>query len=272
MNIGVISDLHGSDAWKLLVERAQDLELDQIVFMGDYIDDFDGSDREHIANLRAVMDLEIPGVEIIRLIGNHDAQYFLNQHFPKCSGYRESYAAAVGLIFEENKKKLKFAHQVDNILFTHAGVSGRWINNIDWDTDPLNKVIPNPLTPSYADLLEMLSCVQYGIGELRCIGLIRGGSDPVGGPLWADRRETKAREDQLPGIHQVVGHSMIKEITMYDYPDINASITYADCLRYRKQFLILGTGELEMAHSVLDLTEVPKLISVTQAGFTATPV
>jgi hypothetical protein len=57
---------------------------------------------------------------------------------------------------------------------------------------------------------------------------MRGGFDTIPGPLWADRRELT--NDWLQSIHQVVGHTPVKEcISVFDD---STGIHFIDCLEH----------------------------------------
>jgi hypothetical protein len=49
----------------------------------------------------------------------------------------------------------------------------------------------------------------------------------VGGPVWVDRRMVSQKP--LTGYHQIVGHSKVKDIQVYDFKkDPDTSITFID--------------------------------------------
>ncbi len=110
---------------------------------------------------------------------------------------------------------MKVVHVENDILFSHAGVTNYWLNNVS-TTKNLNEIVPD-------DSLE--------------INYIKGTS-PYGdtisnGPLWV--RPASLRKDYLDGYRQVVGHTAHNKIRSY------GNITICDCLPY--EYLTIIDGE-----------------------------
>ena len=68
-------------------------------------------------------------------------------------------------------------------------------------------------------------------GLLHRAGSIRGGYG-AGGITWADKRELVA--DALEGYHQIVGHTVVREIEEYQFE--NKSMAFIDVLDYQVRF------------------------------------
>lgn len=227
MTILTVSDIHGRSVWK---EINTD-NYDQIVFLGDYIDSYVFDDEVIYNNLIDIIELKRTQPDkIVLLIGNHDAQYI---HFPhyRCSGFRPAAQPALSDVFEKYERLFQIAYQRGAYLFTHAGVTNRWLAHLLENTENNSLTV----TPDY-DLAELLNDVHQRSMSCRNllfeVGPRRGGFDPVGGPIWADRQETKA--DYLVGFHQIVGHTPINEFTTFG--DAVSSITYTDVLQTKPAF------------------------------------
>ena len=227
MNLLVISDLHGRTIWK-----EADLDTpDRIIFLGDYTDSFVETDETIYQNLLDIIQLKKkkPG-KFVLLIGNHDAQYL---HFPhyRCSGFRGWAQPSLSNLFAKHDNLFQVAHQQGAYLFTHAGVTNRWLNRLLKKTG--NETLS--ITPNYnlAGLLNEVHQQSMRFQNLLFeVGPVRGGYDAYSGPVWADRSESKA--DYLPEFHQIVGHTPIKEITTIG--DETGSITYTDVLETKPGF------------------------------------
>jgi hypothetical protein len=127
-------------------------------------------------------------------------------------------------IYNENKNLFKVAHQIDNIIWTHAGISEGWFN--------FNKKIINEVTKKFdcvnlADTFNhMLSMNHIVGGNLHQVSRYRGGLYQFGGITWADKRETYY--DHLKGYKQIVGHTPVDNVETFEL------ITYIDVLSENK--------------------------------------
>ncbi|GAB2594849.1 metallophosphoesterase [Spirosoma areae] len=227
MKLLAISDLHGRTVWKEPDFNA----YDRVIFLGDYTDSYVESDETIYNNLKEIIQIKRrkPN-KFVLLIGNHDGQYL---HFPhyRCSGFREWAQPDLSNLFAKYDALFQVAYQQENYLFTHAGVTTKWLAHVQAKT---GNDMPD-LTPDY-DLAGLLNDLHRQ--PLRVRNLLfevspqRGGYDAFSGPVWADRSETKA--DYLLGFHQVVGHTPIDTFTTVG--NKTSSITYTDVLQTKTAF------------------------------------
>lgn len=227
MKFLTISDLHGRTVWK----EANFDNYDQIIFLGDYTDSYVVDDETIYTNLREIIQLKHDKPDkFVLLIGNHDAQYL---HFPhyRCSGFRAWAQPDLTALFAEHANSFQVAHQEGPYLFTHAGITNKWLARLLAETN--NEALD--ITPDYhlAELLNEIHQREPWFRNLLYeVSPKRGGSNPFSGPIWADRSETKT--DYLAGFHQVVGHTPI-----HDFTTIGGelgSITYTDVLQTKTAF------------------------------------
>lgn len=220
MKIVSVGDVHGRADWKLI--KIEDYDL--IVFVGDYVDSFICTDEQILNNLMDIIQLkkDYPD-KVVLLLGNHDIQYrFLNEY--GCSGFRPSMASSLEHLFKDFKDLFKAAHQVENTIWTHAGMSKGWF---DLNKDTIEEVQKKFETKNLAETLNyMLMMNRNYNGVLHQVGRKRGGRYNFGGITWADRVETK--NDYLEGYHQIVGHTPIERITLFG--DEKDSIRYIDVM------------------------------------------
>jgi hypothetical protein len=195
-----IGDIHGKDVWKQI-----DITLyDKVIFVGDYVDDFDISNEQMVRNLSEIIQLKKGNPEkVILLLGNHDIQYI---HWPdfKCSGFNTDIFQELRKLFLDNINLFKIAHQEKDILWTHAGVSNLWLeaNNL------IDKVKPEWMA---FFLNELYRNKHFDI--LFQVGPRRRGKAICGGPLWADR--TELTPDKIYNeIHQIAGHNRCLDVTI----------------------------------------------------------
>ena len=142
-----------------------------------------------------------------------------------CSRYDRENASAFRALFNINKHLFQYAYQVENHLFTHAGISNGWF---DLFSDNLKTLGLNEDKSNLADVLNIMGNDKLGNRILNSVGYIRGGDCNSGGITWADYSETQ--RDFLIGMHQYVGHSKVKSIHTEIMDKVEGSITYCDVL------------------------------------------
>lgn len=219
MNIMFIPDCHGCDYWKYFPKENCDI----VIFGGDYVDSFDKTDEEIRTNLMEIINYKKDNMDkVILLLGNHDLQYLFSYSSHGCSGFRPKMYPSLHILFQDNKELFQASCQIDDYLFTHAGVTSVW-----W-----NKFIKN-LGEKYESLYKDMSISDIINHEfdrknidLFDVGRIRGGWCKSGGPFWADLTESTAY--MIPNLHQIIGHTPVKEIFTHKWQEGNSSITYCD--------------------------------------------
>ena len=227
-------DIHGFPHWEVLKNEVDN--YDYIVFIGDYVDEYDLSDSKIYINLVNILNFkkDYPD-KVVLLWGNHEIQYlFYNKSKYLCAGYRSSMFLQLFQLFTHNRKHFQLAFQIENYLWTHAGVSHGWYTNrlkkkhvkrngrID-----KNFLNIEPEDKNLADTLNRL--FELNADAIHDISFLRGGRCHVGGPLWAHKTELYSKP--LPGYHQIVGHTAVKDIKHYNhYKGTDTSTTFVDCL------------------------------------------
>lgn len=211
-----IGDLHGDSHWK---EASPD-KYDKIIFIGDYFDDFVNSHNKQLENLLDLIEFKkVHPEKVTLLLGNHDVHYYL-WHTPlfkqvKASGFSSSLLWKAWHRFKEHHTLFQVAHQINNYLWTHAGLSNGSYNMYF-------RSICEDLEGTLADKLNLLFKQLHP--SLFHIGPERGGSSDYGSIFWADQSETEA--DHLLNYHQIVGHTPVNTITKM--AGLNESIVYID--------------------------------------------
>lgn len=214
-----VGDLHGKQDWKVI----DPLKYDKIVFVGDYCDSFTHTNLEISSNLEDIIELKRAYSDKVELLlGNHDIQYMFSYHDFGCSGFRAHAYSGLNFIFNQNKDLFKVAYQIDNIIWTHAGISNGWIKyNQKW-IDETNEAFE---CINLADTLNKMLWSKHN-GCLHQVGERRGGYLQFGGVTWADLKETC--NGFLSGYQQIVGHTPIDRITKFGGEKSN--IRYVDVL------------------------------------------
>lgn len=220
MKITVIGDIHSRPQWTKILRHYPDSDL--YICLGDYVDPYNEGDhyptnKEVVTELQQIIAWKEMDPRVILLLGNHDTHY-LYPHLEPCSRYNRDLASSLGDLYSRHLHLFQFAYQVENHLFTHAGISQSWWERhssqfYQWGFNGLNLATLINEHPEYAGLHE--------------VGTIRGGDFPSGGITWADKHETR---NFLSGYHQYVGHSKVQFVDCQTKNGVEGSITYCDTL------------------------------------------
>ena len=229
----IIPDVHGRKFW----HKAKELinKVDQVVFLGDYLDPYsrEGITFEDALNeFKQILEFkEKYSDKVVLLVGNHDMHY-IKLEFMDCSRLNVYRRVEIHDLFMNNIDKFQLIYEINNYLFSHAGVYLEW-------------------TKKYEITLKELSNFKKFIKErwntLEDVSYERGGWCKVGSCIWADIRESI--QNELPVIFkkQIVGHTQMQE-----NPYITSRIA---CLDVRQCF-ILDTEKDEIKSITEETAEV----------------
>lgn len=244
-----IGDIHGRNCWKnfadikfLLYAEPEAAgfggfvpEYDYYIFLADYVDSFNVTSEKIKENLLEIIRFKkLYPNNVILLWGNHDVEYFLNLPWNKnkinITGFRPEAHFDLYDIFNENYDLFQFAFQIENYLWTHAGVHEGWYKFVFKkhikDIDITNMNIADQLNEAFKYKLECLfDCDWY-----------RGGNKRVGGPLWLDK--ILGSKKPLKGYHQFVGHTATEDFKTFKFKD-NTSITFCDVLAHKEEYYLV---------------------------------
>lgn len=143
LKILVMGDIHGTRNYKQL-----DLDkVDKAIFLGDYFDNWsnDWINENQIEILQEILYLQQSNPsKYIVLWGNHDLQYLdLNEHY---SGKQIHKQYDIHEFLEEHLKEFRLVYQLDNILFSHAGISSIWCEDYQLkDIETINSLLWNKI-------------------------------------------------------------------------------------------------------------------------------
>lgn len=194
-----IGDTHGRDIWKKILDKEK--TFDKWIFVGDYFDSFDINVANQIINFRNIIEFKRNNPDkVITLIGNHDFHY-TSACIDSYSGFNHNTLFNMKSELDNLIKDgtLTVAYQIDNFLFTHAGVTKTWCNENGIDTDDLVNSLNDYLI--YKPIVY-----NFRVGN----NMSPYGDDVTQGPLWV--RPLSLLNDGLDYIH-VVGHTTKKNIT-----------------------------------------------------------
>lgn len=222
-----IGDIHGRNTWKAIYEKEKP---DRMIFIGDYFDSFDITSENQQNNFLDICAFKNSGLcEVIILIGNHDHHYFQSVGQQSTKGYQPIYAVSISFILENNKHLMQMAYMQDNLLFTHAGVTQTFMNDVfgtDWE---ISKIAD--------DLNELW---QYKPQAFCFWGQDHSGDDKCQGPIWVRPRSLIADSGRIARkLIQIVGHTHTDDL------QITGRHIFIDCL-FGGWYLIIENSKFKI--------------------------
>jgi len=250
----VLGDTHGRSTWKLITHQENP---DRVIFIGDYFDSYDISGVEQIHNFKEIIEYKETSftndgtdnqkkTDVIMLIGNHDHHYFPEIGNTGTSGYQQTLAPSISQVIDKNRQHLQMAYQMDEFLFTHAGVSSVFMDNVfgkgEWKTENIATDL-NELFKYKPRTFEFGMAVDMNIA---------GWLDPSGdnkeqSPIWIRPRSLMAanRETLRKQVIQIVGHTGVTTIEGQEKMS-GGRYFLIDCLDISGQYLIIEDGKISV--------------------------
>lgn len=201
----ILPDIHHD--WEVAEEIIANVKHDEVLFLGDYFDDFDDTPEMVKATCKWLCG-SVSKSNRIHLFGNHDVHYAFSYRNMKCAGYTQWKDFIIqDLVSRDVWNKLEWYYILDNTWFvSHAGLH------------ELN--LPEEIRKLHEDRPQFLKAIGEYLNEsiytaLRCAannqpfwifnaGRARGGGQRVGGIVWCDyEREFHP----IKGLNQILGHT-----------------------------------------------------------------
>lgn len=204
ITITIIPDMHGDVHWK----KAMTITSTYYVSLGDWFDSFTVPHDKQIENFKEYVTWVRQDPEHrLTCIGNHDLAYLQSlEKGMNVSGHSAEYHEQIHAILMENIMMFKPIIELYGIVFSHAGVSKRWMANCDININRLCSNYNWVTNPEPLDFQTRNISKKYNYHVL----------DPAGdnifqSPLWI-RPKSLLKNSYFP--FQVVGHSEI----CHDFP------------------------------------------------------
>jgi hypothetical protein len=182
----VVPDVHGRSFWKEIPDD------EEVVFLGDYLDPYPQesiSKEEALKGFKEIIELKKENPDrITLLLGNHDYHYL--RDLKTGSRIDRDHYKDIQDLFLYNKNLFQFYKIVDNVLFSHAGVSSEWLRDLSLEYITVDNCLFN-------DKLNAMMCQ---------VGPERWGYNRYGSIIWRDVREESTL---LPEYFHVFGHTQL---------------------------------------------------------------
>lgn len=244
-----VGDLHCKQEYVLpyVSKLVESQKVDKIVFLGDYVDDWNVPDKYVVRALDAQVawyNEWCNKVGVVNLCGNHDWSYFHKDKYV-ASGHRHDIERSIR--YRLNKLNLQMCCVVDKYLVTHAGVTSEWLDYVGCAEE---NVDAKSLSNSINLLFDMTDT------RLNSCGPSRGGRD-VAGPLWCDAYEDLDNMDGF-GVSQIVGHSPVSCVCCNTNKD--GTVTYVcDTMSMTRQGTPIGNGSMLLLDFESDAVLLPSI-------------
>lgn len=219
--IVVLGDIHGRTLWKDIIDKEQP---DQVIFLGDYLSTHECiSESDQVSNLLEILHFKDHYPETILLRGNHDLQH-LGYYWAECSGYFARVAELMVDLKEEFLAKTQWIHIIGNTIFSHAGISTKWLESNRLTLDGINSLEPSE---------------RFGFSSSNPRDI--HGTSPEQPPTWI--RPTTLVDVMIPGYDQVVGHTPVEQCyNVKDSSDIPHNLWLCDALG-NGSYLVIENNE-----------------------------
>lgn len=210
----ICPDVHGRVFWKECREEIDN--YDKVIFLGDYLDPYNFefiSVETAIENFKEIIEFKKNNMDkVILLLGNHDMPYYSDIYYKfstyHCRHSRE-YHNVISDLFANNHDLFQIAYYYDDVIFTHAGIEHKWLEDyVGCHEKDIDKI---------CDTLNSLVDDEKGLMRLFCITSARGGRDRYGSCIWSDVNDMMWDIDYMHGhessspifkFKQVFGHTI----------------------------------------------------------------
>jgi len=185
------------------------------------------------------------------LVGNHDFHYFPEVGDTGTSGYQTRLAPSIQHVIDSNREHLQMAYQMDEFLFSHAGISSAFLDSVfginGWKTETIVEQI-NELF-KYKPL-----SFQFGMAvSIKKMSFL----DPYGdneeqSPIWIRPRSLMSanRNTLRKQVIQIVGHTQVKKLDIEGAMKAAGGRYYlVDCQGTTGEYLIIQNGELNVGQT-----------------------
>lgn len=228
----LVGDLHltGRIILPIVEEKIKELNCQRVILLGDYTDAWGQTSNVELydAELTYLLDWKVKmvskGIEVITLMGNHDAPYLIDE--PR------NYSVFNKTCFRQTGDKLwelglQVAYKLDDYIVSHAGYA--------WGQEP---------EEWHFKCLSISDIAKISILEAH-VGIARGGRYWVGSPIWADY-ELELKDQPNPHLlKQVVGHSPQLKISLDSSKiSLDSSLVGIDTFTISRSFEFVGNGDL----------------------------
>ena len=136
MKVAVIGDVHGTTKFLECYKKIQenDSDVDKIIVLGDWFDPYIEVDLDTmIERYNEFVNIWKSDSRIISILGNHDiAGYIIYNDCTNRTIKFGTMAKRITAAIESNLSESYLTYKIGDYIFSHAGVSQEWLNDIQY--------------------------------------------------------------------------------------------------------------------------------------------
>lgn len=229
----ILPDIH--HRWQWVESFLDGQEYDEVVFLGDFFDDF-GDDSSITRETALFVKRALYHPKWKLCLGNHDLLYIFaaNLHrtprWMQCSGNSLKKALAIREVLSlKDRDRFYLLVKTQGFILSHAGISEYHFAHPRRGYEDIEEICSRALERAKTGIYDPI------LGA----GLSRGGNEVVGGILWQDWFH-----DFVPisGINQIVGHTVCRLPHENSLPD---SVNWCIDTNSR-HYAVIDNGELSI--------------------------
>ena len=217
MKVAVIGDIHGTTKFLDCYMKIQqnDPNVDKIIVLGDWFDPYDNIDLDiMIERYNEFVDIWKSDDRIISILGNHDiAGYIIeNDCTSRTVRFGKNRQRIIDAI-EPNLPNSYLTYKIGDYMFSHAGVSQFWLDDIKQYTyseinyaDAVMNCKKGWTAEELSDICTFYPCDFSGYGNNKHQSCV-----------WI--RPSALIDGAIDGYNQVVAHTKVKNITKFQMPN-----------------------------------------------------
>lgn len=207
MKVCCIGDIHGTNKFLDCYEQIlkEDNDCEKIIVFGDHFDPYEHfTIDEMIEKYNKFSEISQKDERIISLLGNHDLSYYVISSDKTNRTHRWKGASRITDCIMSNLDKSYMCYRIGDWLFSHAGVSQKWLDFYTrYYSDFSKKILNNHLGWTKNELYTMFKYFENDMSGY--------GNDPYQGCTWI--RPTSLVTCGIEGYNQVVAHTRVDENT-----------------------------------------------------------
>lgn len=209
VKVAAIGDIHGTTKFLECYKNIQenDSDVDKIIVLGDWFDPYDDIDLDTmIERYNEFVKIWKSDNRIISILGNHDiAGYIIVNDFTNRTIRFGKSSQKISDAIEPNLSESYLTYKVGDYMFSHAGVSQEWLNDISGFSkcNYVNDIINCKKGWTTDELSDI--CMFYPFDWSGC------GEHPRQSCVWI--RPHTLINNAIEGYHQVVAHTRLEKIS-----------------------------------------------------------
>ena len=209
MKVAAIGDIHGTtkflDCYKKIQENDPDIE--KIIVLGDWFDPYNDIDFDiMVERYKEFVNIWKSDDRIISILGNHDvAGYIIYNDGTNRTERIGRRRQTITDLIEPNLSESYLTYKIGDYMFSHAGVSQDWLNDIGKyvGCNYIDDIMNCKKGWKEEELADI--CTFYPFDYSRC------GNSIYQSCVWI--RPDALYKCAIEGYHQVVGHTRLEEIS-----------------------------------------------------------